>query len=87
MCKSARRNSASPRVFKADIVCVRENGARGIDGESISARDARRMLVFRLRDAAAPLFGKYKRAGRWRWFNERQEGGDDPKECGLHYNI
>ena len=31
--------------------------------------------------------GEYKRAGRWRWFNERQEGGDDPKECGLHYNI
>jgi phosphoadenosine phosphosulfate reductase len=31
--------------------------------------------------------GEHKRAGRWRWFNERREDGDDPKECGLHYNI
>jgi len=31
--------------------------------------------------------GESKRAGRWRWFNAQHEGGDDPKECGLHYNI
>ena len=31
--------------------------------------------------------GEHKRSGRWRWFNERREDGDDPKECGLHYNI
>ena len=31
--------------------------------------------------------GEHKRAGRWRWFNEQREDGDDPKECGLHYNI
>lgn len=31
--------------------------------------------------------GEPKRAGRWRWFNGSQEDGDDPKECGLHYNI
>lgn len=31
--------------------------------------------------------GEPKRAGRWRWFSGQQEDGDDPKECGLHYNI
>ena len=31
--------------------------------------------------------GEHQRAGRWRWFNGLQEGGRDPKECGLHYNI
>jgi len=31
--------------------------------------------------------GEDKRAGRWRWFNGRTKDGDDPKECGLHYNI
>ena len=46
--------------------------ARFAEGESISARDARRVLVFRLRDAAAPLFGKYKRAGRWLVFAPRR---------------
>lgn len=30
--------------------------------------------------------GEDKRAGRWRWFNQLDEG-DDSKECGLHYNI
>ena len=46
--------------------------ARFAEGETIAARDARRLLVFRLRDAAAPLFGKYKRAGRWLVFTPRR---------------
>ena len=65
--------------------------ARFAEGESIAARDARRLLIFRLRDAAAPLFGKYKRAGRWRWFNsDDRVDPEEAKECGLHipmYNI
>lgn len=31
--------------------------------------------------------GEEKRAGRWRWFNERLVEAGDNKECGLHYNI
>ena len=46
--------------------------ARFAEGASIAARDARRLLIFRLRDAAAPLFGKYKRAGRWLVFTPRR---------------
>ncbi len=46
--------------------------ARFAEGASISARDARRLLVFRLRDATAPLFGKYQRAGSWLVFSPRR---------------
>ena len=32
--------------------------------------------------------GEDQRAGRWRWFNEKnRQQEEDAKECGLHYNI